>query len=204
MVNPARLATFRPAIVNLDAAVSPTSIESRAALMSNISTHVSRDSSSLRVFGETLTAVVAVNALGAGAGVLAGSGGENEWYQTLEKPSFNPPGWVFAPVWTTLYTLMGISLSILWRARKDSPSATPAVQLFSIQLVLNLLWSFLFFRWENPGAALIEIVVLNAAIVLTILAAWRVSKTAALLLVPYLCWTLFATLLNAAIWHLNR
>jgi tryptophan-rich sensory protein len=100
--------------------------------------------------------------------------------------------------------MMGISLSILWRARHDKPAATPALQLFSIQLILNLLWSFLFFRWESPRAAFIEILLLNVAIVLAILAAWRVSKTAAILLAPYLCWTLFAALLNGAIWHLNR
>ena len=172
--------------------------------MSSALSRDTRDPSSLRVFGETLAFVVAVNALGVGAGILAGSGGESAWYKSLEKPSFNPPGWVFGPVWTALYTMMGISLSILWRARHDNRVATPAMQLFTVQLILNLVWSFLFFRWENPRAALIEIVVLNVAIVLTILAAWRVSRIAAVLLVPYLCWTLFAIALNGAIWHLNR
>jgi len=172
--------------------------------MSSMISRGTRDPSSLRLFGETLAFVVAVNALGAGAGILAGSGGDSAWYKSLEKPSFNPPGWVFPPVWTALYTMMGISLSILWRARHDKPAATPAMQLFTIQFILNLAWSFLFFRMENPRAALIEIVVLNVAIILTILAAWRVSKVAAVLLVPYLCWTLFATLLNGAIWNLNR
>lgn len=172
--------------------------------MSSARTRESRDPLSLRVFGETLAAVVAVNALGAGSGLLSGeSGSESEWYRSLEKPSFNPPSWVFAPVWTALYTMMGISLSILWRARHDKSAATPAMRLFSIQLILNLAWTFVFFRLENPRAAFIEILVLNLAIVLTILAAWRVSKTAALLLAPYLCWTLFATLLNGTIWRKN-
>ena len=85
-----------------------------------------------------------------------------------------------------------------------SPAATPAMQLFSIQLMLNLFWSFLFFRWQNPRASFIEILILNVSIVLTIVAAWRVSKVAALLLVPYLCWSAFATVLNGAIWRLNR
>ncbi len=98
---------------------------------------------------------------------------------------------------------MSISLSILWRARHDKPAATPAMQIFSIQLMLNLLWSFLFFRWEEPRASFIEILILNAAIVLTIVAAWRVSKVAALLLVPYLLWSAFATVLNGAIWRKN-
>lgn len=171
--------------------------------MSSALIHDRRERSSLRVFGETLAIVVAINGLGAGAGILAGSGGQSDWYQSLEKPSFNPPSWVFGPVWTALYTMMGISLSILWRARHDKPAATPAMQLFSIQLILNLAWSFLFFRWENPRAALIEIAILNLVLVLTIAAAWRVSRTAALLLVPYLLWTGFATILNGAIWRLN-
>jgi tryptophan-rich sensory protein len=161
------------------------------------------DRSSLRILAETLGFVVAVNAAGAGAGLLAGSGGESDWYKSLEKPSFNPPGWVFGPVWTALYTMMGISLSMLWRARDEKPAAGPALQLFTVQLILNLAWSFLFFRWENPRAAFVEILVLDAVIVLTILAAWRVSKTAALLLVPYLLWSAFAAALNGAIWRMN-
>lgn len=171
--------------------------------MSSSLTHPSRDQSSLRVFAETLAIVVGVNALGAGAGILAGSGGDSQWYQSLEKPSFNPPSWVFGPVWTALYTMMGIALSILWRARRDNAAATPAMQLFTIQFILNLAWSFIFFRMEKPGAALVEILVLNVVIVLTILAAWKVSRTAAILLIPYLCWTAFATILNGAIWRLN-
>lgn len=165
--------------------------------------HREHDRTSLRAFGETLAAVATLNALGAGAGILAGSGGDSEWYQSLEKPSFQPPGWVFGPVWTTLYTMMGVSLSLLWHARRTKPAAEPALQLFTIQFLLNLLWSFLFFRWQNPRSAFVEILVLNVVIVLTILAAWRVSKTAALLLVPYLLWTMFAAVLNGSIWRMN-
>lgn len=171
--------------------------------MSSSLAHDEQGRFSLRELGETLAIVVAINGLGGGAGILAGSGGQGDWYRSLEKPSFNPPGWVFGPVWTALYTMMGISLSILWRARHDKPAATPAMQLFSIQLILNLAWSFLFFRWENPRAAFIEILVLNVVLMLTILATWRVSKIAALLLTPYLLWTGFATILNGAIWRLN-
>ena len=166
--------------------------------------HRRKKRSSLRVFGETLATVAGLNALGAGAGILAGSGGQSDWYKSLEKPSFNPPSWVFAPAWTTLYSMMGVSLSILWRARHDKSAATPAMQLFSIQLIMNLAWSFLFFRWQNPRAAFVEILALNVVIVLTILAAWRVSKVAALLLVPYLLWSAFAFVLNGAIWRMNR
>jgi benzodiazapine receptor len=165
--------------------------------------HRKHHQSSLRTFAQTLGAVIALNATGAGVGVLAGSGGDSEWYQSLEKPSFQPPGWVFGPVWTTLYTMMGISLSILWRARHSKPSAEPAMQLFTIQFLLNLLWSFLFFRWHNSKSAFVEILVLNVVIALTIFAAWRVSKLAALLLVPYLLWTMFAAVLNGSIWQRN-
>ncbi len=160
--------------------------------------------SSLRVFAETAAFVAGVNTIGAGAGILAGSGADSEWYQSLEKPSFQPPSSVFAPVWTALYTMMGGSLSILWRARKRNPAANPAMQLFAIQYLMNLAWSFLFFRWKNPRSAFVEILVLNVVIVLTILAAWRVSRTAALLLIPYLLWTGFATVLNGTIWRMNR
>jgi tryptophan-rich sensory protein len=152
---------------------------------------------------ETLGFIVAANALGAGAGIVAGSGGDSEWYRSLEKPSFAPPPWLFGPVWTVLYSMMGIALSILWRARHDTPAAKPAMQLFTIQFVLNLLWSFIFFRLQNPRAAFVEILVLNLAILLTIRASWRVSRTAALLLVPYLLWTSFATVLNGAFWQSN-
>lgn len=162
------------------------------------------EQSSLRTFAQTLGFIGAINAAGATAGILAGSGGNSDWYRSLEKPSFNPPNWVFGPAWSTLYTLMGISLSILWRARQDSPAAKPALHLFSIQLIMNLAWSLLFFRWQQPRAAFIELLVLIGVIVLTILAAWRVSKIAALLLVPYLLWSSFAAVLNGAIWQLNR
>ena len=172
--------------------------------MSHALIHRERQPNTFRAFGEAVAAAAALNAIGAGAGLLAGSGGDSEWYRSLEKPSFQPPSGIFAPVWTLLYTFMGVSLSILWRARGAKPAANPAVQLFTIQYLLNLLWSFLFFRRQNPRAAFIEILVLNAVIVLTIFAAWRVSKLAALLLVPYLVWTMFAALLNGSIWRLNR
>jgi len=171
--------------------------------MPHVSLHLTHERSSLRAFGETLAAVATLNGLGAGAGILAGSGGDSEWYQSLEKPSFQPPGWVFGPVWTTLYSMMGVSLSLLWHARRSKPAAGPALQLFTIQFLMNLLWSFLFFRWQHPRSAFIEILVLNVVIVLTIIAAWRVSKVAALLLVPYLLWTLFAAVLNGSIWRMN-
>lgn len=119
------------------------------------------------------------------------------WYATLQKPFFNPPNWIFGPVWTTLYTLMGISLYLLWQTRKR-------VSLwFWIQLGLNALWSVLFFGLKNPTVAFMEIVVLWLAIFLTIRSTYQSEKFAALLLLPYLAWVTFALLLNASIAVLN-
>jgi translocator protein len=123
------------------------------------------------------------------------------WYLTLNKPFFNPPSWVFGPVWITLYFLMGISLYLIWNNyNKDSKLA---VTFFSIQLVLNSLWSILFFGLRNPLLAFIEIIVLWAFILLTIIYFYKKSKTAAYLLIPYILWVSFAAILNFAIYYLN-
>lgn len=122
------------------------------------------------------------------------------WYASLVKPEFTPPSWVFGPVWTTLYFLMGVSLYLIWK-RKDE--AKPALAVFSFQLVLNALWSFLFFGLQSPLYGLICIVLLWLAIVATVLLFYRISKTAAYLLVPYLLWVSFAAFLNYSIWTLN-
>jgi tryptophan-rich sensory protein len=125
------------------------------------------------------------------------------WFDTLEKPAFSPPKSVFGPVWTTLYLMMGAAHSLVI-AQEADPAATRAAQiLYGLQLGLNALWSFLFFGRRNPFAAFIEILVLWVAIVMTIIAFARISRLAALLLVPYLLWTTFATVLNAAFWRLN-
>jgi len=125
------------------------------------------------------------------------------WYATLNKPPFTPPSAVFAPVWTALYFLMGISLFLVWRAEKDAPRRQTALIFFALQLILNTLWSILFFGLHSPLAGLVDIACLWAAIVLTIVLFSRISKTAAWLLVPYLLWVSFATLLNASILVLN-
>jgi tryptophan-rich sensory protein len=125
------------------------------------------------------------------------------WFDTLEKPAFSPPKAVFGPVWTTLYLLMGAA-HYLVTTREAEPAATRAANiLYGLQLALNALWSILFFGRRSPLAALIEIGLLWTAIVLTIIAFARISRGAALLLVPYLLWTTFATVLNATIWRLN-
>jgi translocator protein len=151
-----------------------------------------------------LVAFVALCFAAAGLGSLvttpqtAGGGG----YDTLNKPFFTPPSWLFGPVWSVLYLLMAVSGWLVWRERGFSGART-AMALFFAQLVLNLLWSVVFFGLEAPGLGLAEILVLWAAILATILAFRRTSRPAALLLVPYLAWVAFATALNAGIWLLN-
>ncbi len=130
-----------------------------------------------------------------------------EWYPSLEKPSFNPPNGIFGPVWTTLYLLMGIAAYLVSEEGDDKRSAEMvrrAESLFAVQLGLNTVWSFLFFGLRSPLAALIELAALWAAIVMTIRSFARISRPAALLLIPYLAWTSFAAVLNASIWWLNR
>lgn len=128
------------------------------------------------------------------------------WYLTLEKPVFNPPGWVFGPVWTLLYLLMGYAL---WRimqiklTRMNEADKRLAVLLFSTQLFLNFLWSIIFFGLWSPGGALIEIVLLWFAILGTIITFFKLDRAAAYLLVPYILWVSFASVLNYAIWFLN-
>ena len=127
-----------------------------------------------------------------------------DWYPMLEKPFFTPPSWLFGPVWTVLYVAMGVALFLVWREGWDRPDVRVAVALFAVQLLLNGLWSIVFFGMRAPGAALIEIVVLLAAIVVTTVAFWRISTPAGVLLTPYIAWVSFATALNGAIWWLNR
>ncbi len=125
------------------------------------------------------------------------------WYATLIKPSFNPPDWIFAPVWTTLFVLMGISLYLVWNKGLQDKKVKTHLLIFGLQLALNVLWSFLFFGLHSPFYAFLEIIILWAAIVLTILNFSKVSRTAGLLLIPYICWVSFAAILNFSIWRLN-
>jgi len=125
------------------------------------------------------------------------------WYATLDKPSFTPPGGIFGPVWTALYLMMGISLFLIWRSAKDTPRRKAALTVFILQLSLNTLWSVFFFGLRSPLTGLIDIAVLWIMIVITIRLFSKISKTAAWLLVPYLLWVSFATLLNASILVLN-
>lgn len=137
-----------------------------------------------------------------GLGGLATSASVGGWYQTLVRPPLNPPDWVFAPVWTTLFVLMAIAAWRVWLHGAPVPRKR-ALRLFWVQLALNLLWSVLFFALQSIGLALIEIVMLLAAIVATLIAFSAIDRTAAWLLVPYAAWVSFATYLNAALWWLN-
>ncbi|MEQ8685359.1 MAG: TspO/MBR family protein [Imperialibacter sp.] len=146
--------------------------------------------------------VIICLAVGALSGI-ATSSSVSTWYTTLNKPPFNPPNWLFAPVWTLLYAMMGVAAGIVWSKGKESIGVKLALGLFIGQLLLNSLWSVLFFGLRNPTAALVEIVVLWVAILLTINRFYLVSKAAVWLLTPYLVWVSFAALLNASIVILN-
>jgi translocator protein len=126
------------------------------------------------------------------------------WYQTITKPSWNPPGWVFAPVWTTLYILMGVALYLVWKNENvDSRIKRAAIILFAVQLILNFFWSLIFFKQHQIGWAFAEIMTMWIFIVLTIFAFAKVNNIAAWLLVPYISWVSFASILNYTIWKLN-
>lgn len=127
-------------------------------------------------------------------------GGVRDWFPTLVKPSFNPPNWIFGPVWTLLYIMMGVAAWMVWRQGGD---INLALWLFFIQLSLNFLWSLLFFNFHRIDLALIEIAALWISIAATLTAFWQIDLRAGLLLVPYLAWVSFASILNAAFWRLN-
>ena len=127
----------------------------------------------------------------------------NDWYVTLNKPSFNPPNWVFAPVWTTLYILMGISVGWVWAKGFHHKWVKTGLYHFGFQLLLNGLWSIVFFGLRQPFWALMVILTLLVVLVLTIKWFKVVSKVGALLLLPYLLWVCFAAFLNYKIWELN-
>ena len=136
-------------------------------------------------------------AVGSAASIQAAS-----FYAELVRPEWSPPGSVFGPVWTLLYTLMGISAWLVWRVNGFSRAAI-ALTLFLSQLALNALWSWLFFYWQLGGVAFAEIILLWFFIAFTLAAFWRIHKLAAALLVPYLLWVSFAALLNFSLWQLN-
>jgi tryptophan-rich sensory protein len=126
-----------------------------------------------------------------------------EWYATLNQPSFNPPDWIFGPVWTTLYIILGISFFLIWNLEAGK-ERNQAIGIFLVQLLLNFGWSFCFFYFKMIGLALVEIVVLWSTIVFMLARFYKLKPLAAYLNIPYLLWVSFATVLNAAYFYLNR
>lgn len=124
------------------------------------------------------------------------------WYAALAKPSWNPPDWIFGPVWSVLYLCMAIAAWLVWRRHGLSGAGWP-LAVFAVQLALNAVWSWLFFGCESPGTAFIDVLLLWTAIIATMAAFWRRSTAAGVLFVPYLAWVTFAAVLNCVIWRLN-
>lgn len=154
----------------------------------------------LRIFLVVMTCVV--------IGYLSGTVTRESittWYPTLIKPVFNPPNWIFAPVWTALYIMMGVAGGLVWNHIESQPELVKKGFLFFIiQLGLNALWSYLFFGLHNPFLALIEVVLLLLMIFETYVIFKKIDRIAGMLMVPYLAWVTFATILNASIWWLNK
>jgi benzodiazapine receptor len=146
--------------------------------------------------------LLAVSFSAAGLGSLATAPNIESWYAALVKPTWTPPNWLFGPVWTILFTCMAVAAWLVWRKGGLFENRLP-LALFAVQLALNAAWSWLFFGLHLPGVAFAEILLLLAAIAATTVAFWRRSRGAGLLMVPYLGWVGFASVLNWAIWRLN-
>jgi tryptophan-rich sensory protein len=156
--------------------------------------------SNIVAFAIALAAPLVVAAIGG----YATSSSVSTWYPTLNKPAWNPPAWVFGPVWTVLYLLMGVASWLVWRKRAEQEARVRrALGWYGLQLGLNMGWSLIFFGLQQIGLALVEIVALWSALLITTVKFGRIRRDAAWLLLPYLLWTTFATALNAAIWWLN-
>lgn len=149
-----------------------------------------------------LAGFIALSFLVSSLGGAATTTSVDTWYQTIQKPPFNPPDWIFAPVWISLFIMMAVAGWRVWR-RAGFSQERQAFALYGLQLLLNLTWSFLFFGLQQIGLALLEICFLLFAIIATTIAFWRIDRIAGLLFVPYMLWVSFATVLNASLWLLN-
>lgn len=125
------------------------------------------------------------------------------WYMTLNKPSFNPPSWVFGPVWTTLFLLMGIAAFLVWKSGWSRIDVKKALGVYALQLVFNMTWSIVFFALHSPGWAFLNLIILWILIAWTMISFYKISKTATYLLIPYIAWVSFAGILNYTLWMLN-
>jgi len=150
-----------------------------------------------------IIAILVPLAVGGISGFFTASGVDG-WYAAVQKPTFNPPNWLFGPVWTLLYILMGISLYLIWKQPETTPYRNTAITIFVIQMVLNFCWSFIFFKLQEPGYAFAEIVLMWLSILLMIIYFIKVNPVAGYLQIPYLCWVSFASVLNYSIWQLNK
>ena len=144
--------------------------------------------------------IIICNLIGSLGAIWTSSDGD--WYKNIKKPSFNPPNWIFGPVWTLLFTLMGISLYLVWTS-PSSKIRLIALILFGIQFLFNVAWSYLFFGINKPGLAFTEILILLGFIIATTIYFFRVNKISGYLLIPYILWVSFASILNYSIWKLN-
>jgi len=145
---------------------------------------------------------VALCFLVAAAGGAVTASSVDTWFQQLQKPSFNPPDWIFAPVWTLLYLLMAIASWLVWRT-PETRSRRLALFVFGVQLLFNFAWSFLFFGQQRVDLALINIITLLLLIITNGILFWHIERRAGLLFIPYILWVAFASVLNASIWMLN-
>lgn len=151
---------------------------------------------------KTIICIAVVMAIGFTSGMTTAEAIPN-WYVQLNKPSFNPPNWLFGPAWTILYIFMGIAIARIWHQYKPEAAYKLAIALFAIQLALNFFWTLIFFGLKDPALALAEILLLWGFILACILQFRKLDAVAAWLFVPYLAWVSFATLLNFMIWKLN-
>lgn len=150
-----------------------------------------------------LAAAILFCVIAGSLGSLVTITGPGSWYSTLQKPFFTPPNWLFAPMWITLFVLMGIALYLIWESGTERREVTLALGIFGLQFLLNVLWSFLFFGLESPLLGFIDILLLWVMILATILAFYRVRKSAAYFLIPYIAWVTLASALNGAIYFMN-
>ena len=157
------------------------------------------------IFQDVVKLVISlvVSLAAGGVGVIFTTPAIRTWYVDLNKPFFTPPNWLFGPAWTILYILMGIAAFMIWRIGLSTPGVQIALIAFLIQLILNLLWSIVFFGMHSIVGGVVVIVLLWIAILVTLIKFWSLYQTAGILMIPYLLWVTFASALNIAIWRLN-
>lgn len=173
-------------------------------MIRRVAVHKAPDSNSLQRLGPTHPVVAALGWFGITfiAAVIGSQAGPGSWYAALNKPSWNPPNWVFGPVWTYLYVTMALAAWRVWR-RGGWTNRRTSLLMYLLQLILNAFWSPIFFGLQQPGLAFVEILLLWAAIVGTLVLFLRVDRLSGILLVPYLAWVSFAAFLNFTLWRLN-